>query len=535
MISKMRLNFRGFLNLSRANFTSGSSSMLVSTGEICDRLGLPHCKQHEWNAWILLGIGILLLVTNTRNFGVFVYLLRHHWVNTDFICLAIAGLNSLFAIGVIVKTVLRDLPNLWLFNQFEVNFIGAIQKYYLIVYSQLLAFMAIEILVAVRWPFVHRVRYSPKRTVRMVLLCLLIDVPLSNLHFLYGYWSTLEFVPEVLSVSANSSTTAGTVYTYELLLHTGVPCVLVLVCSILTIQSLRRAFLSHNELNNTNGSISATELQPLSLRHRKISASLDAISKISEITLKGAPRGNHRGSVILLSSTACAINTSKEFSKKPSLPHIAVPETSKTRYSENLKLRGNRQQHFGKSNLLTMLFMVRFAVLYLGAFLLTALVCWVLDLREVAWTNLPTTTTTPTLYPVRGTTSFNLDRIVTMPSVSTKARMSTFAEGVGMAGEEEEEDEGYAVLSSLASLSHSEPDPDQHVRTLGILRGRIVFYSVYLIGIEDSLLYFWCNARFRRVHVRCWNAFRNVFRCYQKGTIDGRLHGGESIPFSHTF
>ena len=73
----------------------------------------------------------------------------------------------------------------------------------------------------------------------MVLLCLLIDVPLSGLHFLYGYWSTLEFVPEVLSVSANSSTTAGTVYTYALLLHTGVPCVLVLVCSILTIQSMR--------------------------------------------------------------------------------------------------------------------------------------------------------------------------------------------------------------------------------------------------------------------------------------------------------
>ena len=159
MISKMRLNFRGFLNLSRANFTSGSSPMSVSTGVICDRLGLPHCKQHEWNAWILLDIGILLLLTNARNFGLFVYLLRQHWVNTDFICLAIAGLNILFAIGVIVKTVLRDLPNLWLFNQFEVNFIGAIQKYYLIVYSQLFAFMAIEILVAVRWPFVHRVRY----------------------------------------------------------------------------------------------------------------------------------------------------------------------------------------------------------------------------------------------------------------------------------------------------------------------------------------------------------------------------------------
>ena len=156
-------------------------------------------------------------------------------------------------------------------------------------------------------------------------------------------------------------------------------------------ENIRRAFRSHNELNNTNGSISATELQPISLRHRKISASLDAISRISQVTLKEAPRENLKGSVILLSSTASAANKSREFSKKLSLLHIAVPETSKTRSNEEARLRVNRRQHFGHSNLLMMLFMVRFAVLYLGAFFLTALLCWVIDLFEVNWTHLPST------------------------------------------------------------------------------------------------------------------------------------------------
>lgn len=205
-----------------------------------------------------------------------------------------------------------------------------------------------------------------------------------------------------------------------------------------------------------------------------------------------------------------------------SLTNIAIPVTFRKRASENVKRGRTGQQHFSRNNLLTLFFMARFAVLYLGVILFTTVVCWVMDVIEAQDTLSHDFTAAPTPGNGTDTHGFNFNRT----SIATASALAAIsARGLGesvVSGAAENDASGHNSFYSLAGLNHPEPDPDEHVRTLSIVRGRIVFYSVYLIGIEDSLLYFWCNARFRGAHVRFWNALLKVFQCSRKMTNDGR-------------
>ena len=99
-----------------------SNSSLANVKPDCDAFGKKHCSYNVWSAWLLFGLGLLLVFTNARNMTVLVYIMRRKWVNTDAICLAISILNVLHGMVIVTRSITRSLHNLWPFSQFEVHF-----------------------------------------------------------------------------------------------------------------------------------------------------------------------------------------------------------------------------------------------------------------------------------------------------------------------------------------------------------------------------------------------------------------------------
>lgn len=321
--------------------------------------------------------------------------------------------------------------------------VGAVQLFYLISYTQTLSTLAFEILVAVRWPLFHRVHFTPRRTMSMIGVLLGIDVLLSCLHFVYGFSSALVYEQEAFTVTTNEFTREGRVFSRVLLLLTSGPCATVLVWSTLTVITLRSTLRVPRTLSN--GTIQR-----------------DPVTGATRIT-----SSHSQGSRKFPSATE-APGTARPIWNNNTIISIRNQATSAGKAIPNLSLRGTRQ--YSHLNLLAILFAIRFSLVWFGSMLVSWLIVlffkktnkFLANDSEFWYTSMNSTLTNDSMI-------FNSNYTTTLLSESSLTR-KIFLE---------------------------------QIRRLKSIKLNIVFYCLYLIGIEDIFFYIAYNKRFRKANIHC--------------------------------
>lgn len=260
---------------------------------------------------------------------------------------------------------------------------------------------------------------------------LVIDAIISCLHFFYGYHSALEYVPHVLSAAANESTRTGRLFSAVLLILTSVPCAAVLLWSTLTIITLRSTFRVPRTLSN-----GAIQRDPVT-----------GATRVSYLNKQRASSGDTQESA--------TINTiASNLSHKP----------SNAGEQQSLNLRKTRQ--YSRLNFLTILFGIRFSLVWFGSLLVSSLV---VSLK----TDMTTLYNNSTYLSVNGTLVNDTLPLILDITPSPLFNGSTFARKTWLA----------------------------KINKVKNIRLSIVFYCVCLLGIEDMCFYIACNKRFRKANV----------------------------------
>lgn len=297
--------------------------------------------------------------------------------------------------------------------------------------------MALEILVAVKWPFFHRAHFTPQRIIKKICLMLTLDVIISILHFFYGYSTALDYVPQVQTVAASETTIAGNIFWTLLMILTTIPCLSVILFSTLTVMTLRRMFKTpHNSLSNGN---------------------------IQRDPLTGATRISY--SV----GPATTSNGEEPFDNIQSIT-IKKATTSSRENKQNIKIslsnrsaKGTRQ--FTRRNFLTILFGLRFSALWFGSLFVSMLIILFKKYENE-------TTLIESSY-------WNITEL--NHTLHIESNFSTHPFDVPTRG----------TFQSAISKT----------KQIRIIRLNIVFYCVCLLGIEDMIFYIVCNKRFRSASI----------------------------------
>lgn len=299
------------------------------------------------------------------------------------------------------------------------------QQFYTYTYANLLALMAIEILVAVQCPLFHRVHFTSTCTIKKICILLALSALLSTQQFFYGYNTALVYVPQIYAVATNDSTPEGYIYVCCILGFTSICCAGVIGCSSLTIIILRRKF-SAPRTSLSNGAIQR-----------------DPVTGATWISYSdGTPNDK------VDSSKSIVIHKMSNSLRKQS-----------KRISKNFipKVGSKTTRQFSRHNLLTILFGVRFAVLWFGSGIVSILIAM--------------------------NSSDQVETSINSISIKTNALLS------------------HIHMNNTTPYSHmSTSTGGSFRRKMRIIRLNIMFYCICLIGIGDILFYLVCNKRFRKAN-----------------------------------
>lgn len=338
------------------------------------------------------------------------------------------------------------------------NFIGAVQSFYLLAYANMLGMMAFEIFIALKKPLFHRVHFTPQRIVKKIICLLILSAIFSILHFFYGYDTALEYVPQVQAIYPNETTTAGQIYWIILMAFTTIPCVIVVLWSSFIVLILRRMFKApHNSLSN-----GAMQRDPLTGATRISYSVGHVISSNSE---------DH-------SNIVKSITIGKESTATKNRINIRTTSISSTR-----SLSTTRQ--FSRRNFLTILFGLRFAALWFGS-LLVSTIFIMFAMNDKNETN-------QRMRPNLKNMQLNETLLIFSNYSATLFGLTT-------------------KKPFLAGLST--------MKKIRMIRLNIVFYSICLLGIEDMIFYLICNKRFRKASMHflrrlCNDLFSKCNLCHK--------------------
>ena len=312
----------------------------------------------------------------------------------------------------------------------------------MIAYPQMLGKMSFEILVAVRWPLFHRKHFTPRRAITNTCLLLIIDMLISCLHFFYGYHSAMEYVPQVLSVSANEYTLEGQVCTIMLMIFTSIPCFTVLVWSSMTIITLQSLLRVPRTLSN--GAIQR-----------------DPLTGATRVSYSQGTRTSSKAGETSHTNMTQSIKIHKISSSNRSQQTVVGKTHS------NISLRGPRQ--YSRFNILTILFGIRFSVVWFGSLVVSMLIVMLIKNEKETLVN-----KSQYMYEYMNNTLIN--NTCTMPFYWNFTTSHFFGPSFTKK----------TWLGRFNSLKN--------------IRLNIVFYCVCLIGIEDIIFYIAYNKQFRRAN-----------------------------------